>query len=491
MKQRSLNADITSSRVVLFLGAGASQPLGYPPMAPFMDMLESALGSEEQMVLRNMYSNYPFEDGSPGRDLEVVWEHLQEYLTFFKLAELDPNFQQLGVDRAAAHVLALQEAVTRIDAKIRELIFQHYGNPPSSSAVTALYDPLFDSVRELFQQPVLPVFTTNYDAGIETYASEAGVPIEFGFKMSITRQSWDPDRFHKYEPPRTGAALVLFKLHGSVTWYKDGNGVKYVPEAQEGLRGAENMVIYPGDTKVGMLKEPYFTCYTYLRHCLQNAERAIVLGYSFRDPILQLLFQEARLLNPEVQFVIVTDRPAAEMEKRLRPSVGERVVVISQRFEAGDEAPYLQELRALFAPEPAASLEWVGKNEDLVGAGPGLYDPDGAPDGVFNLSIKADKPASVERMDLYRVDSEGNELGERWTTASDQAIWALGVFSSRRGDRLERLVVGAKKATIVKIAASDDPAGETWFAPGQRFKIVVHLEKRPPITVGTEIPADG
>jgi len=460
-------------------------------MAPFMDMLEEALGDAERQVLSNMYAHYRFEDDSPGRDLEMVWEHLQNYLTFFKLKGSDPNFQQIAVtDLGFTNGPPLQQVAARIDSRIRDLIFDRYGTQPEASEVAALYDPLLAMIRELLQQPVLPVFTTNYDPAIETYAGETGVPLEFGFTIKTARNSWDPDIFHSYQPPPNPPGLVLFKLHGSVTWYGDKRGFKYVQEAQEGLRGSQNMVIYPGDTKVGMLREPYFTCYTYLRHCLQNATHVIVIGYSFRDPILQLLFREARLLNPELRFVIVNGPQLNTTRARLEETVGEPLVLIAQPFEVGEDAPYLQELAAVFAPAPSASLEWIGKTEDLVGSGPQAYEPDGQLDGMFRLSIESKKRASVERMDLHRVDSEGNDLGERWTTASDGAVWALGVFN-RANERVPALTVGDKKPTVVKIAASDNPEGETWFAPGQRFKLVVQFQKRLPITVGTEIPADG
>ncbi len=441
-------------------------------MAPFMDMLEETLGGAERALLSNIYSHYPFGDGAPGRDLEVVREHLQKYLTFFKLIRSDPNFVQMSLMNPESpydQSLLIEDVVTRIDNNIRDLIFDRYGTQPEASEVAALCGPLLAMVRDLLQQPVLPVFTTNYDPAIETYASETGIPLEFGFTMKTARCSWNPDTFHSYLPPANGPGLVLFKLHGSVTWYRDARGFKYVQEAQEGLRGNENMVIYPGDTKVGMLSEPYFTCYTYLRHCLRNATHAVVIGYSFRDPILQLLFREARLLNPELRFVVVNGRQPNGAGERLKEVVGEPLVLIPQPFEAGEDAPYLQELSAVFAPAPSASLEWIGKTEDLVGPGPGAYEPNGLLDGIFKLSIESRKKTSIERIDLYRVDWAGNELGERWTTAPGEPTWALGVFNES-SERLGGLVVSDKKAVVVKLAASDNPQGETWFAPGERFR---------------------
>ncbi|MGB6837083.1 MAG: SIR2 family protein [Dehalococcoidia bacterium] len=367
-----LNEAITQSPVVVFTGAGASQPLGFALMDSFMDMLEGEADSTQFQVLQKIYSEYRLPNGSPGRDLEVVVESLTRYHETLRLMDNDPNFEGL---RPYLHLelpfigqpagKGFPDIVGPLDDMTRDLIFREYGKDVAEGTnVADLYGPLFRTVRRFGRHRVIPVFTTNYDRAIETFADQAGVPIEYGFQPGHTRSIWNPERFHDYRAPDSKYALVLFKLHGSVTWYKDGRTVRSVAAAQRDLSGWENMLIYPGETKTGVLEEPYHTCFTYLRHCLYHARCCLVIGYSFRDLFIQRVFQEAADVNPELRILIMngTDhRAVASQIKELRPEA----TTLLYRFEA-ESASYLPEFRdrlvaflpkARSVPTPAAGAD--------------------------------------------------------------------------------------------------------------------------------------
>jgi hypothetical protein len=475
-----LNEAITRNKFMVFLGAGASAPLGFAVMDNFMDDLDAQAGVEGTALLQGIYSAYPMEDGSQGRDLEVVFGTVQRYKDFFALADKDPNFSgtlnQLGSEATTAGEAlgSLKQLVFGLDDKIRDLIFTHYGAEVSSDAL-ALYSPLFTELCNLFDQPVVPVFTTNYDAAIETYADLSATPLESGFRVAGVRSGWDATRFHNYVAPREAPALVLFKLHGSVTWYKDAQGMRYVQASRRGLF-LENMVIYPGEAKTGMLEEPYHTCYLYLRHCFYSAEYVFVVGYSFRDLLLQRVFNEGALINPGLKFVVINGVLSASAQKRLKDKLGPNVTFIPQLFEAADGAAYLQEIRRLLSPAPEIALAWVGKTLDLVGPGPGANQPDGSPDAVFRLHIAAKKKASVSRIDLQRVDSSGNPTGEHWTTASDGAIWLLKPMDEAGQSEVALpLDLKARQTMRISLVASDNVPPSGWFAAGQLYKATAFL----------------
>ena len=279
--------------------------------------------------------------------------------------------------------------------------------------------------------------------------------------------------------------MVLFKLHGSVTWYEDGVGVKYVSEAQAGLRDMKNMVIYPGETKVGMLEEPYCTCYTYLKRCLENASNVVMVGYSCRDRILQRVFQEATFDNPELRFVVVNGRGCENTRETLGESLGQSLVLIAEDFEPGEEAPYLAKLHAALVPAPVAEVKWLGKTHDLVGAGPGLWAPDGIADTVFELQLQADNRDMIQRIDLRRLDESGAEAAEHWTTLDDGTTWPLGVL--RRGAK--KLQEFPSPATeVVLLAASDRPDGESWFGAGDSFRVDIAFKGREVLSALVQIP---
>jgi hypothetical protein len=246
-------------------------------------------------------------------------------------------------------------------------------------------------------------------------------------------------------------------------------------------------VIYPGDTKVGVLEEPFLTSYTYLRHCLEAAKNVVVIGYSFRDQILQTLFQQARLANPGVRFIVING--PSPNESLLRKSLGGDALLISAWFEGGDGADYLKQVRSILLPQPTASLRWLGKTGDFVGPADGAFQPDGSPDAVFKLSVNSEVKESVERLDLFRQDDQGNDTGERWTSRSGEGTWALGVFPGNSPAQLP-LSVSPRKVLEVSIAASDDPSGETWFGPGSKYRLVIHFKKGPQLIVSAEVPQE-
>lgn len=359
-----LNEAITSSPVIVFTGAGASQPLGFPIMQSFMDGLEDIVRNDphEFPVLQNIYTQYRLPDGEPGRDLEKLLQALTRYQDAFRLMAEDPNFQRpMPYSSPALKAItegiagpSLPDTVQSLDDKTRDLIFQEYGKDVSEDKdVVELYQPLLGTIAELAHHPVIPVFTTNYDRAIEIFADQTSVSVEYGFRPGHARSVWNPQRFHKYEAPSDGYGVVLFKLHGSVTWYKVDGAVRTVSAAQRGLSGWENMLIYPGDTKTGVLEEPYHTCFSYLRHCLYHASCCLVIGYSFRDLFIQRVFQEAADINPQLRVLVMngTDhRTVASQIEELRPEAK----TLLHRFEAGVSASYLPDLRnrlAAFLPK--------------------------------------------------------------------------------------------------------------------------------------------
>ncbi|MGB6672908.1 MAG: SIR2 family protein [Candidatus Nitrosopolaris sp.] len=60
----------------------------------------------------------------------------------------------------------------------------------------------------------LQIFSTNYDICVETFCEENNKKYFDGFTPS-----WDPDEFHKRD-----VHLFLYKLHGSVRWYRTEQG---------------------------------------------------------------------------------------------------------------------------------------------------------------------------------------------------------------------------------------------------------------------------
>jgi len=112
--------------------------------------------------------------------------------------------------------------------------------------------------------------------------------------------------------------VVLFKLHGSTTWFKSRNDfVKSdIPIYTSRDRSFENLLIYPAKKKVA-LNDPYFTGYVYFQRTLEHCKLCVVIGYSFRDYDALSRLRSAASYNPGMR-LLVLDPQADSLCKGLR-----------------------------------------------------------------------------------------------------------------------------------------------------------------------------
>jgi hypothetical protein len=157
------------------------------------------------------------------------------------------------------------------------------------------------------------VFSTNYDICIERLCEMNNREYFDGF----FGKKWDPTRFSKTDPYRD---LNLYKLHGSVTWWRDERG-RYTSneismiDAKEPLRNIVTrelevpLISYPG-RKLEYF-EPIFDLIDQLKNRLNNPNLKYIfaVGYSFRDDHIRRIVQYASEINR--QFILFLISPSA------------------------------------------------------------------------------------------------------------------------------------------------------------------------------------
>lgn len=325
--------DIVGSPVVLLTGAGASAPLGLRTMGGFMELLHSRLEAEDKgdlwAFLANIHS-YELHHPSPARrhaelDLERVLFTLEDYKELcarLTVEAMDENIKSFMLDSDLELADQLKERTTNLERFIKELILRHYSRIDSAKAYR-LYTPLFDLIQQCTGVSHIPVFTTNYDAAIEEFVQipEANVGLVDGFtRPRVGQRDWT-GQFKLGES--AGLQILLFKLHGSVYWIEPDPGKIY---SVDGLSSADlgylgrDMLIYPGLLKEIILEEPFRTLYKYFREYLRQAYVLVVLGYSFRDPGIELAIEVASESNPNLTLIILNrslDTAAVERLSRL------------------------------------------------------------------------------------------------------------------------------------------------------------------------------
>jgi SIR2-like domain len=313
---------VDKASTVLFLGAGASAPLGKMLMVPFVDHLE-----------KNLKSNPLFSDiVAKKRDLEFLLEALANindisYLRYLlqqgrEIAHEGGAFvRQQDQRRREETFEELRQSASSLRNYIEREVFNHYRAFDNEQSVVELLSPIITQIAEVEALPPV-VFTTNYDPAVEKFCELSGAYVCIdGLAHNQQTRSYEW-RAENYEMAHQKNALYLFKLHGSTDWIRSGKRIvrNTGPVFAQGDGAHSNVLIYPATKKVAY-EQPYVTCYSYLEDCLSKARRCLVIGYSFRDYDTITRFQSSARKNPQLEIEVVTP-DASALVRRLSKEFG-------------------------------------------------------------------------------------------------------------------------------------------------------------------------
>ncbi len=239
--------------------------------------------------------------------------------------------------------------VESLDTLLRDLMFEVYGNDLDGSKVDKLYSPLLKVLGRHSSQDFIPIFTTNYDVAIETYARQGNVKLETGFESTHTGNLWKPSRFHQFQPIAGTQSIVLFKLHGSLTWHRKENTIISTGLPVRDPTGYKSVVVYPTETKEFPDEEPFRTMHDFLRGCLRVAKLAIVIGYSFRDLRIRHIMVDALDLNPNLLFIIICGLNVDRWKKFAGQNLRSYQIIPHYFDSVPTGGEYLEELDAALA----------------------------------------------------------------------------------------------------------------------------------------------
>ena len=319
---------MVASPIVLFLGAGASSSFDKPLMGQFISELKRDPG------LASITEGFPYPvtgkvlldniTKEVGEDLEEVLDELEiisriKHLSSIKLTELrlPPAVGKTNT------VSALQESVIKVTKSLSDLIRKNIVERYSSidsNKVAKLYSDVFGTLS-FDGDRFITIFTTNYDPAIEVFCEQTEYELVNGFKAKGRSQDyiWDRATYDEFSPDSNSKKVVLFKLHGSVNWYKKGQDIVHSAIPFYLFEQAKrNIIIWPTKTKVA-IEDPFFTSYDYLHHCLQHTKAVIFIGYSFRDFDTLTRIKSALIINPELRLTIVDPQANALYDRYFKP----------------------------------------------------------------------------------------------------------------------------------------------------------------------------
>ena len=377
-------------KTLLFLGAGASRFVYMPTTMELVndegyDLLDHLIHKEkwDSSTAFSLAKNLVREHTREQKDVEVLYRNIQKAVDAEELhgnmmkhkaaADTGPAWERkiLTIPRhnpdnpttkyEDEDVEENKTALKSLETAIRNFLLRKFMvKPDYKQKIVDEYDKIFNIL------PTMDVVTTNYDNVLETYCEQKKRRLMNGFKQSHLgdRRIWDG----KFED--SADALRLIKLHGSITWQKDGDDI--LEMGRPGLRDVDDdIMIYPTLGEKDYSHSIFPALWDRFEDMLSKTELLVVVGCSFRDPKINQMLRsrlERTTENPNPMKMLYIDKNTDGLKELVGADVewsqamGERGT-IRHYYQA--EMPYVYAHESEF-PLRSNKLELVLKIVDEV-----------------------------------------------------------------------------------------------------------------------------
>lgn len=302
--------------MLVFVGAGGSaavDPEQYPTTATFFQRLPDGIKENPLFVQVCDFLVRANQHSQKRIDIEDVLWVLHELqtdcqkmndpttITGYIMGSRDgviPRVDFAATQQSAS--LLDREFIAPLIESIYEQVYKLYGGFPHPKKLS-VWTQLLNGLREI--DPVLEIFTTNYDIVLEDAVQQAGIPTEIGLTSygegnRVRTHLWDPAN-----RPETG---LLTKLHGSVDWRYLTEDVVVVRDAEFSGNHHKHCILYPG-YKGEPQEEPFRRFHDHLRRVVQGEYEplvaAVFIGYAFRDDYINTILSH---LTPRTFVYVIT-----------------------------------------------------------------------------------------------------------------------------------------------------------------------------------------
>ena len=311
-------------KIALFLGAGASTPYGMPTTS---ELLESIRRGAADIPLKGLL-------GSPGfPDIEHVLAALDDVERFAASAG-----GKAYAESAKGEFPGFAAAAAQTRRAIEERIYSSYRwDTKHDHTAESVLGMLFRFVRE--RGGPATVFTTNFDTVIEEYCRSSPENVgEIAGEITRYVDGFTPNRAGNmivWKNNFTGGGggggqeVLLYKLHGSLSWSSRRNSDVY----RIGARVPDTIVQKPDtspsddtgrDVYIRPLldvkgeatrKSPYAEIHRAFRKALPSFDACVAIGYSFRDRHIREAF--LRFVEKGKMLIAVSPTAAADVHKNI------------------------------------------------------------------------------------------------------------------------------------------------------------------------------
>jgi hypothetical protein len=317
-------------KVAFLLGAGASVRAGVPDTYSFVkEFRESISDFHKRETLDKIINTLENWKGNK-IDIELLLETLikldaresEPLLKFYE--DIDASFTLAGYPEKEPIIIDVKNFIKE-KAIIR-----------AEDRIEYLY-PLIGFIEEFGP---LDIISFNYDTCIEMFCAINKLQYQDGFDVY-----WNPDNFRS-----KNADVRLYKMHGSVIWYRsDRGGYIKLPimsgdSSVELITGerAETLMLYP--MQKWDYSEPLLELLLETKRRLESKDYKllIVAGYSFRDEYVCKMLWDVARKNRGLHIVIVDPVAHEIYHEKLKyynrllktsSSLDERVICLPYKFD--------------------------------------------------------------------------------------------------------------------------------------------------------------
>lgn len=352
---------IESRHLTFFFGAGASRPFGIPTMTEMTEEFASKLKQSGTIKQNQIYSeivNCLTKDLGNKVDLEAIFsviEGLKAYQDPTKRGMLVGEFplylswKNFG-NSLLQHVSTDLNELEGLEFEFRKFIRERCIFRGDRNNLKKVYTDFFTRLQgkilnttarttgevQFHYDYSWSLFTTNYDACLEIFFR--GIA---GIKIDTVIPNIQDMNLGTLQLLQHQGKLRLIKLHGSTRWLvrKTGQVDEKEYDLDESYKIASDsvytgeIVMYPLSQKL-LYVYPYIPLFFLLNYVLRDSKVCVVIGYSFRDPVIRNIFSNY-ISKSDLKIILVLP-DATKITGELFPDQKQNFITIDRKFGEKD-----------------------------------------------------------------------------------------------------------------------------------------------------------
>jgi NAD-dependent SIR2 family protein deacetylase len=305
-------------KIALLTGAGSTMAFGMPGMYDFItDLLNHTTIKAEGLdaLINDSYhsrgrSGFDF-------DLEQMLTKIKNLLTYYEDGLYSTEIRETILHNTPKGVETISSwrELYKKNLNLLNLTLVRIVNVYSQDVGrTNVFIPIIQEISGIDV-----IFTTNYDLILEKELEKSPTPFIDGFENKNGRNVWVGQK--SFSDSRNAGLLKLFKLHGSVNWYKEKHSWSIIKSESHGSMTAdapyENTLIYPYD-KSFRRYVPFGLMLEHFTRSLLSIDFLIVIGFSMRDHDINDIIKFALSENPRLKIIIWDPNPGQVTDNLVR-----------------------------------------------------------------------------------------------------------------------------------------------------------------------------